>query len=233
MDGSLATVDGGIIQLPTTVSYPTPVIPPPGTDDLATNGGCPVVVALPGSSCTVDGSGNVHLDPSAAGGSISLRNVSMTGGKDLYLKGGTPATVYNFNSIVEAGSTTLHIEGTGSVVINITGNGFNNNQYPIDLTGNGISNPGTSPYPPDPSRLQIAYAGTAKVRVTGGTDSAALIYAPNATGSITGGSDFYGSLIARTITDFGGAAIHYDRRLQTTVLKAGPYTLDSFNWKKF
>jgi hypothetical protein len=235
-DNTNGTLQDGIVQLPTTVSYPTPTIPPPGTDDLATNSGCPVVAALPAGSCSVDGSGHVHLDPSFAGGTISLRNVSMTGNKDLYLKGGTPPVIYNFNSIEEVGNTMLKIEGPGSVVINITGNGFANNQDPIKLSGGGISNPGpTGPpaLPPDPSRLQIAYAGTAGVKLAGNTNSAALVYAPNASASITGGTNFFGSLIAKTIRDFGGAAVHYDRKLKTQVLKAGPYTLDSFNWKKF
>jgi hypothetical protein len=240
LDGSLASVDGGIIQLPTTINYPTPSIPPPGSGQFRTNNvsDCTSLGAQCGN-VTDPVTGSVigrRLTPPAplVPGTLptmSLGDINITGGIDLYLEAG----VYNINSITETGLTTLHI-ASGPVYLNVTGNGFNNNQTPIALTGGGISNPGSigpPAYPPDPTMLQIAYAGTAKVQITGGTEAAALIYAPNATGSITGGSDFYGSFLANKIADFGGAAVHYDRNLDTKVLKAGPYTLDSFNWRKY
>ena len=219
-DPSNGTLADGLVELPAEISYPTPTIPPPGTDDLVTNGGCPGGFA----GCTVTG-GNVHLDPSLSStpGTINLRDVSMTGGKDLYLKAGT----YNINSISQTGATVLHIE-SAPVFINVTGNGFANNQDVIKLTGGGISNPSLIP-----ADFQIAYAGTAQIKLAGGAEAAALIYAPNATFSLTGGSNWYGALIGKYMTDMGGTAVHYDRRLETTVLKAGPYTLDSFNWQKF
>jgi len=37
----------------------------------------------------------------------------------------------------------------------------------------------------------------------------------NASVKFTGGGDWYGSVIAQYVTDLGGAAIHYDRHLQS------------------
>ena len=219
-DPNNGTLSEGLVELPGRIDYPTPTILPPGTDDLTTNSGCPGGFA----GCTVTG-GNVYLDPAASAtpGTINLLNVSMTGGKDLHLKAGT----YNINSISQTGGAILYID-TYPVYLNVTGNGFANNQDVIKLTGGGISNPSLIP-----ANFQIAYAGTAQIKLAGGAAASALVYAPNATYSLTGGSSWYGAIIGKYLTDMGGTAIHYDRRLETTVLKAGPYTLDSFNWQKF
>ena len=46
-----------------------------------------------------------------------------------------------------------------------------------------------------------------------GSSFAAMVYAPNAAASFSGGSNFYGSVVAATVTDTGGAKIHYDTHL--------------------
>jgi len=56
--------------------------------------------------------------------------------------------------------------------------------------------------------------------------------APNASFSFGGGS-WYGAVIGQTLTDMGGAAIHYDRELQKTAYTVGNFMLSSFTWKKY
>ena len=211
-------VTGSIVELPQAVSYPTPVIPAPGTNDLATNSGCPSGAnAITGCSSV---SGGLKLDAAGNGGTINVRDITMTGNKDLHLTAGT----YNINSISEAGQTELWVD-SGPVVINVTGNG---NATPIQLTGGGVSNATLNPMD-----LQILYAGTGTISLKGGAASSGLLYAPNASYSFAGGADWYGAVIGASLTDMGGAAIHYDRRLASTAMMVGPYSLGSFSWKKY
>ena len=97
---------------------------------------------------------------------------------------------------------------------------------PITITGQGIVN--TSFVSTD---LQIVYAGTGEVKLAGGDQTAAVVYAPNATSNITGGADLYGAIIVHELTEAGGASIHYDRHLKTIMFVPGDYTMSAFTWK--
>ena len=96
---------------------------------------------------------------------------------------------------------------------------------PIDLSGGSISN-----LTYNPTALQFVYGGTGNVKLTGGTASSSLLYAPKASVSLGGNADFYGAIVAGTVTDFGGADIHYDRNLSKGGMTVGNTTLDSFTW---
>ncbi len=109
--------------------------------------------------------------------------------------------------------------------MNITGTG---QPTPIDLSGGAFANSTL-----DPSLLVINYAGTGNVKMSGGTSNAALLYAPNASVSFSGGADFYGAVVCALLTDTGGTAIHFDRNLTTKFLTVGNWMLDSFTWKKY
>jgi hypothetical protein len=69
--------------------------------------------------------------------------------------------------------------------------------------------------------------------VTGGSTQAMLVYAPNADVILSGNADFYGSLIGRTVTNTGGAAIHHDRRLSQLFFTVGNSMLSAFTWNKY
>jgi hypothetical protein len=104
-----------------------------------------------------------------------------------------------------------------------------NQTTPIKIAGNGISNPSLVP-----NNLEFRYAGDAKIDIEGGTNTAALFYAPNADGTIGGGSDLYGAIITKKMTvDSTGAFIHWDRSLQKTALAAGNPMMSAFTWKNF
>jgi hypothetical protein len=228
---SSGTVTGGLVQLPQTVVYPTPTIPPPGTININSNSPCPVGLV----GCTVTGSGGssyMSLNPSAVGGpcsattppscSMNLGDVTLNGGANLHLSAGT----YNINSITETGNTAVILDST-PVILNVTGTG---QTTPVNLTGGGLVNT-TGNF--SPLSFQILYAGTGAISLKGGTAAVGLVYAPNASYSFAGGSSWYGAVIGNVMTDMGGTAVHYDRELQNAALTVGPWTMDSFSWKKY
>jgi hypothetical protein len=111
------------------------------------------------------------------------------------------------------------------VIVDIVGQGT---ATPIDLTGGTLMNATM-----DPSMFQIRYAGTGLIKAAGGTQTASLLYAPNAAAQLTGGTDWYGALIVKTLDNGGGVNVHYDRRLQTSQLTLGNAMMSGFTWKKF
>jgi hypothetical protein len=71
------------------------------------------------------------------------------------------------------------------------------------------------------------------VNLRGHAQTAALIYAPEASSQFAGGGDFYGALVTKTLRDFGNVNIHYDRRLQQSTVTSGEPMMSSFTWKSF
>ena len=208
-----STVTGGAIELPQEMNYQTPAapnpLPPTDAASFTKSSGCNDV-----TGCTIASPG-VLLAPGYYG------NISLSGGATLHLAAGT----YDINSIGLSGNSTLVID-SGPVILNVAGQSVTT---PIDFSGGAVTNAAM-----DPSKFQIQYAGTGTVKLTGGAQTSALVYAPNANVLFTGGTDWYGAVIAGTLDDSGGTAIHYDRHLkQTTLYTVGNYMLDSFTWKKF
>jgi hypothetical protein len=209
-----------LVKLPQIVTFPLPLITPPQP-------------AAPNENINT---GDVTTSPAACGMTLAP---SATGYGDITLTGHgvlclTPG-VYNINSISDTGANTgvvivPYTSGPltgqyGQVVLNVTGNG---QTTPVSLTGNGLQNPTLIP-----ADLQINYAGTGNVKIAGNSESAMVVYAPAANVTLTGGSDFFGAILGRTVTDAGGAAIHYDRNLSKNTYIVSNFMLDSFSWAKF
>ena len=219
-----ATVTGGLIELPQPIEMPTPpeILPPPPTDSqsITKTSGCPAGVL----HCTNSADG-VTITPPSSSTVVSLGNVNIQGGAEIHLAPG----IYEINSIKLTGNSKIIVDngpgGPGAVIIRVAGA---SETTPIDLAGGTTVNTSF-----DPTHLQFIYRGTGNVKFTGSSQSSQLVYAPNATASITGGSDFYGAIIANKITDMGGAAIHYDRRLQREAITKGNPTLTTFSWSSF
>jgi hypothetical protein len=215
-----ASVSGGLVELPQSVSYPTPAVPSPLPPTTATsftkNSGCPVGLA----DCAVSANGATITPPTAAT-VVTMGNVALSAQAQLHLSAG----IYVVNSISMAGNSKIIVDGAGPVIFQVVGDG---QTTPIDLTGGSLSNTSF-----DPSRLQFVYGGTGTVKLAGGAENSSLIYAPNASTSLTGSSDFYGALVTGQLTATGGVDIHYDRRLQKTMLTAGNTTMSKFTWKVF
>jgi hypothetical protein len=221
-----ATVDDGMIQLPQTVTYPSPGAPnplPPTTNmQFQTNSGCPTGVDY----CTAQAGIGATITPPSASTVVTLGDVSVTGGAALHLSAGT----YVVNSLSFAGNSSIVLDGTGPVIFKVAGlaNSGNPLTTAVDFTGGSITNASYNP-----SAFQILYDGPSNVKLAGGSSSAALVYAPSASVSFVGSSDFYGAVVSNKVTDMGGVQLHYDRSLQTDMLVAGNFTMGSFTWKSY
>jgi Tfp pilus assembly protein PilX len=228
----------GLVSLPQSVKYPTPDAPNPAPPTSS-----PMIVANNNPSCTgipscslVNGNNDMQiLAGSTKSGATLLGDLTVKGTLHFTPPSGTAAgsDVYiNINSLTTNAGAVIVIDpipGTSTyanIVLNVAGTGTTT---PIQINGNSNINN----YSLNPSTFQILYAGTNNVKVNGGAAGAALVYAPNSTLSFSGNADFYGAVVAKTITDMGGAAIHYDRRLQNEFFFPGNYMLSAFNWTKY
>jgi type IV pilus assembly PilX-like protein len=239
--GNGTTVSDGLTKI-SEIDYPTPVIPDPGTGsqniqktDGCASGGVPYCTQLVDPGPPVKNLGGKitappgPADPNSCDATtcVLLGDVSLTGGATLQL---TPGT-YVVNSIdIEANSQIQIVPdasgNVGKVTFLVKGD---NQTTPIKIAGNGISNPSLVP-----NNLEFRYAGDGQIDIEGGTNTAALFYAPNADGTIGGGSDLYGAIITKKMTvDSTGAFIHWDRSLQRTALAAGNPMMSAFTWKNF
>ena len=152
----------------------------------------------------------------------SYGNVNITGGT-ITLTGG-PAnspTIYTMNSISLTGGATLQITG-GAVVLNIAGV---HQQNAVNFAGNSALVNTTY----NPANFVLNYGGSNNLNLTGGNMSFAVINAPNANISFSGGSNFYGQAIGNTITNTGGTSFYYDSSLSTPVptINNSPYRVIS------
>jgi hypothetical protein len=233
-----ATVTGGITELPQNVVYQPPPVPSPAPPTTA------MTVANNNPSCTnfpAQCSALPAANPTAlyiTAGNLSttatqLGDVTIKGDLHLVPPTGTlpGSTVYiNANSLAANGNPNIYIDpipGTSppqyaQIVLNVAPAGT------IDLTGSSLSNPSLVP-----GNFQILYSGSNPVTLNGGSQTAALLYAPNANFKLNGGGKLFGAVIANQITDLGGGAIHYDRALQRQFYSLGNYMLSAFNWQKY
>ena len=221
LSGNANQITGGLIQLPQAVSFPTPTIYPPGATNIS--GTTTIGPTVDAANCSP--AGGLPANTCAYG------DINLSGNKVVTVYPGT----YNINSLSITGNAQFVIApypaGTpnagqyGPVVINVAGN---NNATPIDLEGNGISNPTY-----DPSMIQFLYAGNGTMKIAGNGASAAVVYAPNAAADFKGNGTFYGSVIANSLLDVGNGAIYYDMKLKKKLFTVGNYVLNSFTWNKF
>jgi len=68
-------------------------------------------------------------------------------------------------------------------------------------------------------------------QLKGNSQASGLLYAPNASFSFAGGSNWYGAVIGKSLTDMGGAAIHYGPQIAEGGFIPGAWMLSSFTWK--
>lgn len=209
-------VEEGLVTLPQPVVLPTPPDFTPPTTSVSFGGGsCPAGVPY----CTASG-GAQTITPPTSTSVVQLGNVSVNSKGNLHLRAG----IYEVNTLKMNGNSTLTID-SGPVIIKIKGDG---DASPLDLAGNGVFNTSLNS-----SMLQFVYGGNGNVKITGNTDTAALLYAPNATTQLAGQGNFYGAMVTNKVGATGGFDILYDRALQRTIMTAGNPTMTSFSWRTF
>jgi hypothetical protein len=175
--------------------FPTPTLLSSAPPTIAQNisNSCPSGM----NGCANNGTKNVNLARGTYG------SVSVNGGTTVNLAPGT----YTFNALTLTGGSMLVVT-SGPVVINIAGGSLNANASALDLSGGSVVNAtGTA------SNVQINYPGSNPIKLSGGTQTYAFIYAPNAAVNLSGGSHFYGSIVGNTINSSGNTAIHDDEGL--------------------
>ena len=85
-----------------------------------------------------------------------------------------------------------------------------------------------------PLNIVINYAGANTIRFDNAATQIGQVNAPNAK-LIVNSSEFYGSLIGKTITFGNAARLHYDRQLNNAgppSFNVGADMLTAFTWKK-
>src|SRR5262249_6026696 len=226
-----ATVDQGLNRLPQTVKYPTPKTidpaPPLVNQKIQKTDGC-VGMSLPYCTTQVNPNNSNwqlgYITPPSKSTEVYLGDVTINAGAELHLSAG----IYDVNSFTMEAGSKIVIEGAGPVVLNVAGLDSSGNELanPITVTGQGVVNTSFVS-----SAFQIVYGGTGEVKLAGGDNTAAVVYAPNASADISGGADLYGSIIVHELKETGGASIHYDRHLKTMMYTPGDFTMSAFTWK--
>jgi hypothetical protein len=208
VNGNSPPLPGDLIKLPQAVTLAPPAAPDP----------LPPTSAFNGDNLTLPSA----LNPGPFG------DVTVSNNKTLTLGALGMTTYVTMNTFSMSGNANLVILGT--VILNVADQGAVTT--PITFTGNVTSgNVGSEQF--NPSNFQILYAGTGEIKVAGSSALTAMIYAPNAAAKFTGGADFYGSVVAGTVSDTGGASIHYDRSLSSKFFTVGNPMMSAFNWKKY
>jgi len=161
------------------------------------------VVTFPTMTCPGGGYTPASGIPEGPGISYNAAtgDLSVTAGRDLTLP--VPPASYHFHDVTLTGNATLTINpGSRHVDLYISNT--------LSASGGAIANGITSP-----TTLTIWGCGpsTTDWALSGGTGSYFAVYAPDHPLAITGNSSLYGALIGASITNTGGAKIHFDEAL--------------------
>jgi Tfp pilus assembly protein PilX len=160
------------------------------------------------------GSGNITINPN---GSRTLSpgqfgNITVRG--DLYLNPG----YYYIDDLNVTSQGKIHITGETTLFVK---SGFN-------LEGQGVVNDTLNPID-----LAIYYSGTDEAKLSGSASVAIEYYGPNADLSLTGGTDFFGSFIGKTVKGVGGTNIHFSEASLNKHIVPRPFKLITWSQDAF
>jgi hypothetical protein len=244
-EGGSATVEGGMVKLPAAISYPTPATLPWSTmaaQNISNVVATTCAALLPAAQlaqCSADvGTNTITL----TGGNITLPSLSLSSNVHLVLTGaGPPAAQYNVNSVSLTGQSTIGIStasATQGAILGIVGKDATGATIatPVNMSGGSqtavVGCALCSNY--DASLLQMVYAGTGEIKLTGDTNAVMTVYAPNSQVTLTGNGNLYGSILAKRMDQTNGSTnIHYDRRLQHDFWVAGHPLVGTFSWQRY
>ena len=217
-----------IVKLPQSVTFTPPAIPATVPPPSQNQSGSVVLTPCYAAQCGLNGPGNGNYgDVTGSGQDVIELQPAVVGG--VCVAGG----VFIINSINLSGQASLKLDPCpGSnppvyqpVIVQVVGK---NNASPLTLTGNGLVNQSLNAM-----MVQFEYNGTGTVTLSGNGTAAGTLMAPNASLQFNGNGDWYGSVIAKTISSNGNGAIHYDRQLSKNLVNIGNWTLDTFTWSKY
>ena len=246
--GGRADVSGSIVQLPQAKIYLAPAapVPAPSTSTSIQSIGasaatCAIILAANSltspPSCSFTGS---TLTLTSNGSEpLLLGNASVSATTTLNIQygnacaacsptAGTGTALLNVNSFKVGSNATMTVGSNTSVTLNIAGTNLPSGTDPLDFSAGGFANNTF-----DPSKLQILYAGTGTIKMIGGPNASATVYAPNAAVVMQGNADFYGSILSNTYNAQGNAGVHYDTALSNKFVTLGNFVMTSFSWKKY
>ena len=103
--------------------------------------------------------------------------------------------------------------------MNVAGQG---NANPIAIAGNGITDDKFA------NDFTINYGGTGTVSIAGNGNVTAILNSPNATITQQGNGNWYGAILASTVSITGNGFFHFDRNAALSPPSNGYFTLISF-----
>jgi hypothetical protein len=253
---STCTTAQSMINLPKAVTWPLPTFsttPPTSTvtitaasvsDASTSTSTCLSLGLVYGTTCTVVAGSPPTVVVDGLGSAVTLPSIVLSG-VNIQFNGGpttAPTLDVNINSLTttNAGGNVLINANTGSttdqaVVLKIAGKNPDGTDMatPIDLSATGWKQNATNGHQYDAAAFRVVYGGAGTLNMDGGNaQTAAMIYAPNATFNLQGTQDLYGSVLARTVENFGNASLHYDRRLASEFYVPGQTMAPTFTWKR-
>ncbi len=160
-------------------------------------------VGTPQGNVSSGSHATVNLTPDETYGTVSIKSHS-----HLILSAGT----YVIDSLTLSGNADLQV-ASAPVLVYITTS--------MDLTGGTVSNPSLKAT----DLVFMVGPSATDIKVTGGTQSAFAVYAPDTQVKLAGNADFYGAIVGETVDATGGAAIHYDRSLGS--FEGGGFSCDA------
>jgi hypothetical protein len=159
-------------------------------------------IILPANISTVNDNGLIDIpvtDPPTTIFTSGTNNLVLSGTTQI----GLPAGTYYFTSITMSGQSSINVTGATTIYIDAASGGV----VDVNITGQGVVNNTGSP-----GNLIIYYTGSS-IKLAGQASFSGAIYAPQATVTMSGQADIYGSIVCGSNVDSGQAAIHYDKNL--------------------
>ena len=157
------------------------------------------------------------LPPVTVPGGLTCTDYTVQGNTTTTLEPGT----YCYDDLTIQGNATL--TASGDVTIYVTG----------QLTAQGNSVVGASS---DPSRMLFLMSASAEATleqtIQGNNTFYGGIYGPEATFTIQGNAEIFGSVIARQVNVTGNAEIHYDESLQSITELSNTYQPSLLSWRE-
>ena len=228
LGNTLATAANACATLGSIGNPPVPLTLGVNCDCLTSAGGS-AAMGVAGNYTTIVVNGN--------GTNVTLPNISVSKNYTLDIKGASPNETVNINSLVGKGNVNFDYANDNQMItLMVAGKNADGSEMPVAFDLSDVDSQWKQNKPPgdatwDASALQIIYGGSQAINMKGGnSQSAVTLYAPNAAFSLQGTQDLFGSVLAKTVTDGGTGAIHYDRRLQREFWIVGQPMMGTFSW---